>query len=615
MATRDHRPRDHRHSGERIPFYRNVKLLGWIAQIVFLVAVAVAIVVLVNNVRIALERAGFTFGFGFLDDRAGVPLGESPIRYSPNDSYLRLLIAGLLNTVKVALVGVVLCSILGVAVALMRLSDNWLLRAIATGYVELLRNTPLVVQLVFWYYAVILAVPPLASNPLRFGDVYLSSIGIAFPWAFAGPGFGRWVPALVAAVVVFAVGYALRTVQLRRADRPGNRWGLPLLAAVVVAVGGYLLALPGAVPPEGVAVDLITSAGRGRVFRDLDGDGVRDRDEPTATRVALRLAVEEGRLTTRSRNLIESGRDIASTFRFVPIDPDEVEEVTVDFADPEAAAERGLALHFQRFPSVGFVYRDADGDGEYDPGEEAAVEDGERVTFNAVEVVLDVTGFERRLVSDRAGQVYFPPFQPLADGEATASGGDAAGGAGGGLGGLFGAPAGGGADEAELEAEVEILPAVPLVYSAPGLPRSEYVGGTTFSSAFLALVLALAIYTSSFVAEIVRGGIQAVPKGQREAASALGLSGSQTFGLIVFPQAVRIILPPMISQYLNLAKNSSLALVVAFEDFFNTANIVGNQTGQFVPVYVIILVGYLGLSLVFSIVLNIVNRRMALVER
>lgn len=609
MAVRD----DRRTGGERIPFYRNVKLLGWIAQIAFLVAVVVAIAFLINNVRMALDRAGFTFGFGFLDDRAGVVMGESPIRYNPSDTYLRVLVAGLLNTVKVALVGVVLCSVLGVTVALMRLSKNWLLRALATGYVELLRNTPLAVQLVFWYYAVILGVPPLFNNPIQLGTVYLSSIGIAFPWVFAGPGFIRWLPALIMAGVVLAAGVVLRTVQLRRADRLGNRWGLPLLAALVVASAGYLLALPGAAPPENLVVDLNTDAGRGQVKRDLDEDGTADRDEPVATRVALRLTVPEGQLTTRSQNLVEAGRVVASTFRFERIDPDEAEEVTVRFADPEDAEARGLELHFTYFPSVGFVYRDIDGDGGFDRGEERPIVDGEVVTFNGVRLVQEVRGFERRLVSDRDGTIYFPPFKALGSGRPAAANGG--GGGGGGLGALFGAPAGDAGEEDGLGAEIEFLPSTPLVYSEPTVPRSEYVGGAEFSSAFLALLLALAIYTSSFVAEIVRGGIQAVPNGQREAANALGLSSGQTFSLVVFPQAVRIILPPMISQYLNLAKNSSLAILVSFEDFFNMANVVGNQTGQFVPVFVIILLGYLGLSLVFSFVLNIVNERTALVER
>jgi general L-amino acid transport system permease protein len=184
--------------------------------------------------------------------------------------------------------------------------------------------------------------------------------------------------------------------------------------------------------------------------------------------------------------------------------------------------------------------------------------------------------------------------------------------AGGGMGALFAAQP----DQREgVELEIEFLPVAPLVYSGPSIPRSSYYGGISLSGAFLALLLGLVIYTASFVAEIVRGGIQAVPKGQTEAAKAVGLSGTQVFSLVVFPQAMRIILPPLISQFLNLTKNSSLAILVTFEDFFNVSNIIGNQTGQFIPVYLIILIGYLGISIVFSFILNIVNARLALVER
>lgn len=144
---------------------------------------------------------------------------------------------------------------------------------------------------------------------------------------------------------------------------------------------------------------------------------------------------------------------------------------------------------------------------------------------------------------------------------------------------------------------------------------TSYEGGVQFSSPFLALLLGLVIYTASYISEIVRGGILAVNKGQREASKSLGLSDNQTFNLVVFPQALRVILPPLISQYLNLTKNSSLALLITFVDFFAIGRIIGNQTGATVPIIVIIILGYLLVSLTFALVLNIVNDRFALVER
>src|SRR5690606_23647494 len=168
---------------------------------------------------------------------------------------------------------------------------------------------------------------------------------------------------------------------------------------------------------------------------------------------------------------------------------------------------------------------------------------------------------------------------------------------------------------AELEATTAVLGVGPLVLSGTSIPVSNYEGGARFTVNYLALLLALVIYTSAFIGEIVRGGIQAVHRGQREAAMALGLSGYQTFSLVVFPQALRIILPPVISQYLNLTKNSSLAVLAGYAELFVIASVISNQTGAAIPIALILIGSYLAISLAFSIVLNNVNARLALVER
>ena len=605
-------PGNERLRDERIPFYRNVKLLGWIAQIVFLVLAVAAVLVLIRNVRSGLAASNLQFTFAFLDNRAGFALGETPIPFDPSSPYFRALLVGIVNTLRVAVLGVILTTILGITVGVMRLSGNWLVRQIATWYVELLRNTPLPVQLIFWYYAIILSMPPRILNSWRFGDVYVSQVGVALPWLHATPRFGAWLPGLGAAVLAFVVLYVWRRRVLARRERPGNAWAMPVAAALAVAVLSYLPPLLAAAPIEGSAAELDVLRGRGTVFVDANGNGTFQAriDEPLEN-VPLTVSVEEGRITTRTQTFTESRAVVESSFRFPQVRPAEVEDLSVGLADPEANSD--LAIHFERYPSVGVLYRDLDGNGRFDPGETGVGEGAGRETFTGVEIVLEVVGFERRVISERGGRVFVPPFEPLESAEAgdapAAAGG---GGGGGGMGALFGNQA---ARESELEAELEFLPVAPLVYSAPSIPRSSYYGGISLSGAFLALLLALVIYTAAFVAEIVRGGIQAVPSGQTEAAKALGLSGSQVFGLVVFPQAARIILPPMISQFLNLTKNSSLAILVTFEDFFNVSNIIGNQTGQFIPVYLIILVGYLGISILFSVILNIVNARMALVER
>lgn len=158
-------------SQHRIPFWRNVKTLGIIAQVVFVLLVVAGIGVLVDNVTTALTRANLPADFSFLGERAGIPIAETAIPYRITDSYARALLIGFLNTLKVAIVGVVAASLIGVLVGVMRLSANWLVRTIATVYVELLRNIPLAVQIVFWYAAILLPFPPRINNPVALPEI------------------------------------------------------------------------------------------------------------------------------------------------------------------------------------------------------------------------------------------------------------------------------------------------------------------------------------------------------------------------------------------------------------------------------------------------------------
>ncbi|MBN7805388.1 amino acid ABC transporter permease [Agrobacterium rosae] len=155
----------------------------------------------------------------------------------------------------------------------------------------------------------------------------------------------------------------------------------------------------------------------------------------------------------------------------------------------------------------------------------------------------------------------------------------------------------------------------PLTFDYPVAGRFNLTGGSVIAPEFLSLYLSLSFYTASFIAEIVRGGIKAVAKGQTEAASALGMRGNNITRLIVVPQAMRIIIPPLTSQYLNLTKNSSLAVAVGFSDLVAVGGTILNQTGQAVEVVAIWLVVYLSLSLTTALVMNWFNAKMALVER
>lgn len=588
-----------------VPFWRNVKTLGIIAQIVFVLLVVAGIGVLVNNVTTALARANLPADFSFLRQRAGIPIAETPIRYTVTDSYARALFVGFLNTLKVAIVGVVFASLIGVLVGVMRLSTNWLVRTIATVYVELLRNIPLAVQIVFWYAAILLPFPPRINNPVTLpGGILLSNVGLAVPWVYPTYRFGAWVPWLVGALLIAVAVTVLRRRSLARRDVVGVVGPFPVAAFTVVAVVGYLVAAGDRSLPPGVGVDFAADRGRGTVYREVDG-----RRQPLAF-VPVRVSVESAQLRATSQNLVESRRRVDSTVRFPLVHDYEAEAIELEFADPAAAEAAGYRLHFERFPSVATVYVDRNGNGVFDPGEETDPDTG--VGYNGVEVVMSLTGFERVVVSDRDGQVRTPIFAVPA---AEAAESEPAVPAARGRFSAFGQAAVQQASESVLEAHTEVLGVGPLVVSRASIPVTTFEGGARFTVNYLALVLALVIYTSAFIAEIVRGGIQAVPRGQREAAMALGLSPYQTFALVVFPQALRIILPPVISQYLNLTKNSSLATLAGYAELFVVASVVSNQTGAAIPVALLLIGSYLAISLAFSLVLNNVNARLALVER
>jgi len=154
----------------------------------------------------------------------------------------------------------------------------------------------------------------------------------------------------------------------------------------------------------------------------------------------------------------------------------------------------------------------------------------------------------------------------------------------------------------------------PIVIDLPARERFNFVGGMGLSPEFAALLFGLVLYTAAFIGEVVRGGIQAVRRGQWEAARALGLSERQALRLIVFPQALRVIVPPLTSQYLNLAKNSSLAIAIGYPDMFKIGVTMSNQTGQPVPVILLVMGTYLVISLATSLLMNIYNRRVQVLE-
>ena len=382
-----------------IPFWRDVRVLRVLLQVLFLIGVLLLAGVLYANMLSGLNDLGLTLNLDFLQSEAGFDISEG-IEYEPSDTYLKAFWVGVVNTLKVSLIGIVCATILGLIVGIARLSSNWLIRTVAAIYVECFRNIPLLLQILFWYTAVILQLPRVRDSISLFGDVFINQRGVYLPAPEPTSGFKVWSVYLLVGLIVAAILYVLRARQLRQLELPGFRakWALP--AFLIIALLGWFLT------PE-------------KPFR---------------------------------------------------LDP-------------------------------------------------------------------------------------------------------------------------------------------------PVLRGFNFVGGISLSPEFSALLIGLSVYTGAFIAEVVRSGIQAVVKGQREAAKAVGLNESQILRLVVLPQAVPIIVPPLTSQYLNLAKNSSLAIAIGFPDVFSIGNTMMLQTGQSIPVFAMIMVSYLIMSLTTSAAMNWYNRWINRVRR
>jgi len=462
---------------QHVPFYRNVRVLAGLAQLIFALGVVGLSWLLVTTMLGNLQKQGIPISFAFLPQPAGFGISEGP-PFHPSQSYLLAFGVGVVNTLRVAVAGIILATCLGIGIGVARLSHNWLLTRLATLYVETFRNVPLLLWLVFTYAAIRDTLPRLREGPsLLWGLVLMSNRGMALAWPQTSATYEAFRPWLLAGLGAGLSVWVWKTYTARRraASFPRRALGHGLMLCVVLCTSGFVWTwMTAQLPPE-TRVDSETSI----VFIDRNRNGIHDDDEPPLAGVRVSIAAPQG---TISALTLEDG-----TFM-----------LPYDTAHP-------------------------------------------------------------------------PSFQ------------------------------------------LTTMP--PIVWALPRIQGFNYRGGVVLSPEFAALLFGLVVYTASFIAEIVRAGILAVPKGQREAAQALGLSDRQTFVLVIFPQALRVIIPPLINQYLNLTKNSSLAIAVGYPDLFSIGLTINNQTGQAIPFVVMIMVTYLSMSLLTSWVLNRLNQRLALKAR
>jgi general L-amino acid transport system permease protein len=378
--------------------WNDPSLRSLIYQVLVLSIVGLGVWYLVSNTLHNLAVRNISTGFGFLQREAGFAIGESVVDYTPADTYGRAIWVGILNTLRVSVAGIIAATLFGTVLGIARLSKNWLVSRVASAYIEIMRNIPLLLQLFFWY-AIITEVMPGPRDALHpMPGVFISNRGLKLP-SIQGDALDWMVAGLALAIVaILILGHWAK----KRQDATGNIFPL------------------------------------GRVA------------------VALIIA----------------------------------------------------------FPAVGWLISGAS-----------------------------------------------------------------------------------------------------LTLEMPVLKGFNFSGGITMSPEFAALLAGLIIYTSAFVAEVVRSGIQSVNQGQWEAAEAIGLSRARMLRLVILPQALRVIVPPMTSQYLNLTKNSSLAVAIGYPDIVSVVNTTLNQTGQAIEGILIIMAAYLTVSLSISVFMNWYNKRIALVER
>lgn len=530
---------------ERIPPWRDGRIIGILLQIVFVVLLIFSLNWLFTNIGNNLDKLGagqfsckeggtsYRCAFDFLSGEAQFPISESVISYDPNtDSFWRAIGIGVLNTGKVALFGIILTTILGTVTGIARLSSNWLVSNIAKWYIDLMRNTPLLLQLFFLYFVIFLVSLPSvnAVRPFLGLPIYISQRGMNYPSLVPMASFATWFAFIVLGIVQAQLIWVILGRREEQTGQESSRGRWAIFSFLVVVIIGWFIAGNN----SNTEAALVSRASRIREFDDIPA------------LVERRLGVD----VTDIETSLENGT----------LTPEQVDDAALKIcALNESASEINLTAQL-RAASVPFdVTRTDRPDQAIDTYAEGGCE-----IFVASQATLAA---ERDLLENSADQLIVP------------------------------------------------LPETPVRISAPKLEGFNFVGGSKLTLEFAAILLGLVLYTGAFVAEIVRAGILSVSKGQTEAARALGLTETQRLRLVVLPQALRVIIPPLTSQYLNLTKNSSLASAVLFPDLLRNINTIINQSGRPIQPVVIMALIYLSISLFISFFLNWYNQKIALVER
>jgi general L-amino acid transport system permease protein len=541
----DQSPRSSPRGGGAIPFWRDIRVLGVLAQIAFLVFVVFFFGTICSNIAQNLGRLGenqflcrdgsssFRCAFDFLSLESQFDIGEvSFTEYSSRDSYADALKVGVLNTIKVSVWGIIAATILGVLAGIARLSPNWLISNVAKWYVDLMRNTPLLVLLFFLAFGVVAAFPNIRDAIQLFGlPVFLSQRGVNLPGPIFMPSFSTWLAFLVLGLVQAQVLWIILGKQEERTGKDSNRGWWSLVAFLVIIAAGWYVAGNSA-ENQGIMVRQSL-----RVLDYSDLEAVMINRLPVRSLDEIDVALSDGDIT---QDQVDE-----AAFRLCAVRESRSE---INFTSQLRASN--IPYHVSRYRLQS------------------------QATDAYAEGTCDILVANRVLLASER-------------------------------------------DALENSRDHLIVPIIeaPIRLSFPRIEGLNFVGGILLTPTFFTMFVGLSLYTGGFIAEIVRAGIQSVPRGQTEAGRALGLTEGQQLRLVILPQALRVIIPPLTSQYLNLTKNSSLAIAVAYPDLWAVAYTTLNQSGRVFQVFLIVMGAYLTLSLIISALLNWYNERMALVER
>ncbi len=592
-------------------FLFDVRVLGVLGQIAFVAAVFIGFQFLGGNLITNLSEysaqfvcsaeEGATVGtnetalkcaFDFMDNESGFDISDTVVPFVNTDSYWWAFYVGVVNVLRVGLLGVILTTLVGVIAGVARLSNNWLLSRISLAYVEITRNTPLLIQLFLIYFGVLQALPAVKDSVSIGGlPILLSNRGISIPWGRATSVTAIWLILVIVAYIIsqlVAEYFNKREVETEKEQSP-FLWSL--FAFIFLVYGGWHLVplLQGSLgflssPNLVLSIFLLLAAGEGVLMWWLLGKqemrtGINVNRYGWPIFLALTITItgfvmssgvsNPAILAVEQSSGISSIQDVASL----------------------AIANAGLSTLDEVNALEGDALKDA------------------AVTICVIgdssEEALAVNQFERQNVPyklvrsktvKQSSRKFGTNCQMMIASQNEIS-------------------------ELLTELDDPSIVAQSVVHEDPlnlTIPVQETLnirGGIKLTPEFAAILFGLVLFYGGSLAEVVRAGIQSVSKGQTEAALALGFSEGQRLRLIILPQALKVIIPPTIGIYLSLMKDTSLGGTVGYQEMYSVTNTTINQSGRSAQLVLLMMIVYLAISLIFSVVLNWYNNQITLVER